>query len=232
MTCTFRNSAVCAALLDDASASREQGRAPIAQTFGGADAGQTILLRGEASEDVYILCFGWAVRAIQLTDGRRQILSIVLPGGLFSPRLLFSQTLNSSIQALTPVRFSRLARSELKERLVTKSGMLEGFASSCLADCEDADELLADLGQRTAEERIARLLLRVAAQYRSRNVSKQYHRIPFPMRQQDIADMVGLTSVHVSRVLRKLRMSGLVEISGGVLTIRDEKRLGRIGAGS
>lgn len=178
---------------------------------------------------MYILCFGWAVRFTQLADGRRQILSLVLPGDLFSPRLLFERTLQSAIQALTPVRFSRLPRAALRERLVTEPGMLEAFASSCLADCEATDELLADLGQRTAEERIARLLLRIADLYRSRNVAKEAQRIPFPMRQQDIADMVGLTSVHVSRVVRKLRHSGLIEIAGGTLTIRDEKGLGRIG---
>lgn len=190
------------------------------------------MFRGEAAEDVYILCYGWAVRVVELGDGRRQILSIVLAGDLFSHRLLFEGALRFSVQALTPVRFSKLPRSELMERLVSRSSMFQGFAKGCLSQIEATDELLADLGQRTAEERIARLLLRVANERRLRDVIKADHPIPFPMRQQDIADMVGLTSVHVSRVLRKLRLSGLIEMGSGTLRICDEKRLARIGGGN
>jgi CRP-like cAMP-binding protein len=218
-------------LLDDAAASRAQGLPPLHQSFGGADAGQTILFSGEVSEDVYVLCLGWAIRAMQLPDGRRQILSIALPGDLLSPRLLFTQVLGSAIHALTPVRFSRLSRSELSERLRAKPALFEGFIRSCLAECEAADELLADLGQRTSDERVARLLLRVAAQHHSRNVARDRQQIRFPMRQQDIGDMLGLTSVHVSRVLRKLRQSGLIAIAAGSFEIRDQKGLERIARG-
>jgi CRP-like cAMP-binding protein len=90
------------------------------------------------------------------------------------------------------------------------------------------EDFVIDLGQRDAEERIACLLLRLADRLSARSIFKG-GRYPFPLRQQHIGDTVGLSSVHVSRVLAGMRSANVIDISGGVLTILDRERLERIG---
>lgn len=180
------------------------------------------------NEDVYILCYGWAVGYVRLPDGRRQILSILLAGDLFSSKLIFKETPHFAVQSLTDARFSRISRADLKARLDRNPNALGALAKVCVEEGTAADDLLIDLGRRSADERIARLILSVTERLRSRVVIRE-ERYPFPLRQQDIADVVGLTPVHVSRVIKKFRQTGLIEWAGGSLTIVDPVGLRRIG---
>jgi CRP/FNR family transcriptional regulator len=83
--------------------------------------------------------------------------------------------------------------------------------------------------QRSAEERIAYLFLHLTQRIAARSVIRE-QRYPFPLRRQHIADAVGLTAVHVSRVLSLFRERGLVELSDGVLKVFNLPELQRIGS--
>jgi CRP-like cAMP-binding protein len=227
-TCPLRPSSFCGALLDAPAQQREAFPDRLRQTFAGAGPHQTVYFRGEPSEDVYILCYGWAIGFVQLSDGRKQTLSVLLGGDLFSSRLVFEPALHFSVQALTEVRFSRINRADLKARLAASSRTFEALAKACLDESKAVENLLIDLGRRTADERIAHLILSVTERLRGRNVIREQF-YPFPLRQQDIADIVGLTPQHVSRVITKFRQAGLIEISGGRLTIMNLPELERIG---
>ena len=85
------------------------------------------------------------------------------------------------------------------------------------------------LGQYSAEERIAYLLLHLTQRIAARSVIRE-QRYPFPLRQQHVADAVGLTSVHVSRVLSLFRDRGIIELSDGVLQVINLPELERIGS--
>jgi CRP-like cAMP-binding protein len=85
------------------------------------------------------------------------------------------------------------------------------------------------LGQRSAEERIAQLLLHLMQRIAARNVIRE-QRYPFPLRQQHIADAVGLTPVHVSRILSLFRERRLLELSEGFLKVINLPELERIGS--
>lgn len=227
-SCILRDSSFCSAILDAPLQQQQTAQDRLQQTFGGADAHRQILLRGVPNEDVYILCYGWAVGFVRLPDGRRQILSILLAGDLFSSKLIFEEAPYFGVQSLTDVRFSRINRADLKARLGRNPKALDALAKVCGAEGKAADDLLIDLGRRSADERVARLILSVTERLRSRVVIRE-ERYPFPLRQQDIADVVGLTPVHVSRVITKFRQIGLIELGGGSLTIVDPVGLRRIG---
>lgn len=91
-----------------------------------------------------------------------------------------------------------------------------------------ADELATNLGRRSAEERVAYLLIYIVEQIKKREVGRD-HGYPFPLRQQHIADMTGLTPVYVSRVIKIFRDSNLVEMEGGTVRILNHPKLERIG---
>ena len=102
------------------------------------------------------------------------------------------------------------------------------IANSCIADNRYTTELLTSLGQRSAEERIAHLLLTLLPRIAARNVIRE-QRYPFPLRQQHIADAVGLTSVYVSRIFGLFRERRILVLSEGVLQVFNLPELERIG---
>ncbi len=85
------------------------------------------------------------------------------------------------------------------------------------------------LGQRSAEERIAYLFLDLITRISARTAVRD-QRYLLPLRQQHIADAIGLTSVHVSRVLSLFRDRGILSLSDGVLHVTDFQQLERIGS--
>lgn len=188
-----------------------------------------IILNGrDHAQDVHVLCAGWASQFVQLNDGRRQIVGVLSAGDVFGSSALFGIEVGHSVQALTDVAYARLDARALRERLAAEPQLLEVFARVCIVERQDREALLVDLGRRSAEERIAHLVLRIIERLASQTVIRE-QRYPWPLRQQDIADATGLTPVHVSRTLAELRRSGIIDIERSILTVVDQARLESIG---
>lgn len=198
------------------------------QHFAAARAGEQIAVRNQVADDVFVLCDGWAFRYFQLADGRRQILQFLLPGDIFSPITIFEEAFYFSVKALTQVRLSAFARSEIQARCAANSSTRWAIAKACIAEAHDAAALSTALGQLSAEERIAYLLLHLMPRIAARNVIRE-QRYPFPLRQQHIADAVGLTPVHVSRVFSQFRERRILAMSDGMLTVSNLAELEKIG---
>jgi CRP-like cAMP-binding protein len=226
VTCPHRETGFCGTLLGSDS---EADQPRSWQHFGAARAGEQIVVRNQAYDDVFVLCAGWAFRYFQLADGRRQILKFLLPGDMLSSVSVFEKSFAFSVKALTSVQLSGFVRSEIRARCAVNADVLSALANSCIDDTRDSTELLTALGQRSAEERIAHLLLHLMPRIAARNVIRE-QRYPFPLRQQHIADAVGLTPVHVSRVLGLFRERRLLDVSEGVLKIVNLPELERIGS--
>ncbi|MGQ0682172.1 Crp/Fnr family transcriptional regulator [Bradyrhizobium sp.] len=192
-------------------------------------AGKQIVARNQSCPDVFVLCVGWGFRFVQLADGRRQILHFLLPGDLFSVSSVFEERPHFSVKALTEVQVSGMHRREVQVRLAQDPAVVAALAETCSTEAESSDEMTVVLGQYSAEERIAFLLLHLMRRLAARNVIRE-RQYPFPLRQQHIADAVGLTAVHVSRTLGAFRDRGIVEVANGVLTIVDRGELERIGS--
>jgi CRP/FNR family transcriptional regulator, anaerobic regulatory protein len=230
VTCPHRQSGLCGVLLGTSQEEVESdNQKPGWQRFFAARAGQQIAARNQASSDVFVICAGWAFRYFQLADGRRQILQFLLPGDLFSTITIFDETFHFSVKALTEVQVSGFARSKVHAMCATDAGVRWAIAKSCTAECQDATELATALGQFSAEERIAHLLLQLMPRIAARNVIRE-GRYPLPLRQQHIADAVGLTPVHVSRVFSAFRDRGVLALSDGVLQVFNPPELDRIGS--
>ena len=179
---------------------------------------RTICHPKEWSEFVPIICHGWSVSSIALSDGRRQILSFLLPGDVVSTAFLFGPMSGRYVEAVTEVTYRRFKRSDLKVILSENPDLFEIVAKTWIEERVEADQLALDLGRRTASERIARQILNLAERLSRRGmVSGQT--MEFPLRQRHIADAAGLTPIHVSKVLSEFQRAKLVKISGRSLTI-------------
>ena len=184
----------------------------------------------EVSEGTLVICEGWAVRYVQLPNGKRQVLSVVLPGDLVSPASIFDQQKHAfSVQAVTDVRYCHLKSEDIQAKMAGEPSVLNAWAQLTADESRNGDDHLVDLGQRSAQERIASLILRILAQFENRG-ELQDMEFPFPLRQQHIADLTGLTPVHVCRVLSAFRKDGIFQIEGGIAKISDLAALQGIAA--
>ncbi len=188
-----------------------------------APARRTICREQDLHDAVPIICSGWAASIIMLSDGSRQILSFLLPGDIVSTALLFEPRPHCLVEAITDVRYRTFKRTELRAILFSHPDLLDKLSRAWIEEKARADQLIVDLGRRTADERIARLILGLVDRLIKRDMvhGGDTLELEFPLRQHHIADATGLTPVHVSKVLSEFRRSGLVKISERSLTILD-----------
>jgi CRP-like cAMP-binding protein len=214
-TCVLRNVGFCGAVMG-ANPNAKRRR----KTAGSVLARQHILRPGEAPGRIIILRQGWALRSAMTSDGRRQVLSILLPGDIAGGELVMRDKVRMPVQSVTPVEYCAFDITHLKEIVEEDTALVWTFIDICLSSREASDARLIDLGRHNAEQRLARLILDLRRRLRARGLSDGAT-IPFPLRQQTIADALGLTQVHVSRVMRSLRQSRILQTKAGQLTILD-----------
>lgn len=200
---------------------------PIASTVHTIPARRLILHPKEWSEFVPIVCSGWAMSSIALPDGRRQVISFLLPGDIVSVGSLLAPLSGHTVEAITEVTYRKFKRQEIKELLFSRSDLLERLFTLWNEAKARADQLALDLGRRRADERIARLILRLSEKVAKRSLVRT-QTFDFPLRQRHVADATGLTPVHVSKILGELQRAGMIEISGRSLTILNANELQRV----
>jgi CRP-like cAMP-binding protein len=185
---------------------------------------RTIFHPKEWSEFVPIICSGWSVSSIALPDGRRQILSFLLPGDAVSTAFLFGPLSGRYVEAVTEVTYRKFKRSDLRAVLFENPELFDRISKTWIEERVQADQLALDLGRRSASERIARQILNLAERLAKRGMMRG-QTMEFPLRQRHIADATGLTPVHVSKVLGEFQRARLIEISSRSLTVLNEAEL-------
>lgn len=211
----------------EASGGRQPGQLQLSATVHTIPARRLILHPKEWSEFVPIICSGWAMSSVALPDGRRQIISFLLPGDIVSAGSLLAPTSGHTVEAITDVTYRKFKREEIKQVLFGRSDLLEKLFSLWNESKMRSDQLALDLGRRRADERIARLILRLAEKVAKRTLVRSQC-FDFPLRQRHIADATGLTPVHVSKVLGELQRAGLIDITSRSLTILNAAELQRV----
>src|SRR5208337_3875205 len=131
--------------------------------------GKQIISRNQPTPDVFVLCGGWGLRFFQLADGRKQILSILLSGDLFSVGSVLQERGHFSVKALTPVQVSGMRREEVQSRLAKSPAGIVALAQLSALELETSDGLAAVLGRCSAEERVAYLFLHLTRRLTARN---------------------------------------------------------------
>ena len=191
---------------------------------------RSIIHEGQTNAPLYTLLSGWAFRFKTLSDGRRQILNFLLPGDFIGVQQKMGDASAHGVQALSDVVLCVFQRDALWE--LHRSAPTLGFSVTWLTAHEESvvDDTLLSVGRRSAEERIATLLvvLYKHAAALTPDADVQTLGVPFPLTQQHIADGLGLSLVHTNKTLRKLERRGLHRIEDGRLHLLDLHALTRI----
>ncbi|WP_027582107.1 Crp/Fnr family transcriptional regulator [Bradyrhizobium sp. Ai1a-2] len=183
-----------------------------------------IVREGERPKDVQLVVAGWACRYKQLEDGRRQVVSIFLPGDSCDLNVFILREMDHSIGSITDVTVADLSREFFEEISAGYPRIVTALWWESLVDAAIQREWTLNLGQRTALERMAHLLCELFFRLRLAGLTNG-ESCDFPLTQADLADASGLSKVHVNRTLQELRSANLIVLKGKTLVVPDLRRL-------
>jgi CRP/FNR family transcriptional regulator len=193
-------------------------------------AGATFLQQGQRSEQLYTLLTGWAFRYKMLDDGRRQILNFALPADLLGLQGSLMEEMEHSIEALTDLRLCVFPRSKLWALYSNVPSLAFDITWLAARSEQLLDENLLSVGQRTALERTAYVLLALFTRAEEVGLTKG-NTIVFPFNQQHLADTLGMSLVHTNKTLKRLYAANAVRWKDRTFEILDRAAVTQIAAG-
>lgn len=175
----------------------------------------------------YVIASGWVIRARLLPDGSRQILNFLLPGDAAGLAGAMFNRADHDVVTLTRATVARLNPERVLALMAARPRVGAALFWSVALEESALRERIVGLGRRSAEERMAHLFVELIERQRSggRDDDGVY---VLPLTQTHVADAMGLSLVHVNRVMRSLAQRGLIRIRPGRLSIVDEPGLRRI----
>jgi CRP-like cAMP-binding protein len=182
-------------------------------------AGNLLVREGVNSGELYTLLRGWAFRYRTLSNGNRQILNFLLPGDFIGLQEKLGAHSSNGVEILSDARFCRFPSEKLWDLYRNHPSL--SYDITWIAAHEEliVDENLVSVGQRTAAQRIAMLLIHLYKRAESVGLKGEDGTVPFPVSQQHMADALGLSLVHTNKTLGRLSRQGAFRIREGRLTI-------------
>ena len=188
------------------------------------DARRDLVSEGHKPQFVHLVLDGWACRYKQLPDGKRQIVSLFVPGDFCDVNVHILKAMDHSIAAITRLKVAMIRPEEMAALTAERPRITQALWWHELVTAAVQFEWTLNVGQRSAYERLAHLLIELYL--RLETVGRASNgRYDFPLTQNDLADATGLTAVHVNRTLQELRRDGLIELDRKQLQIVDFERL-------
>ena len=191
-------------------------------------AGAHIVRDGDPVEQCALILSGFAYRYKITGEGGRQIISFHVAGEFVDLQNSFLGIADHSVQMLTEAETALVPSSILQELALTRPAIAKALWIDTLIDASIFREWVVNVGRRDSRARIAHLLCEFSLRLEAAGLASNHH-YELPMTQEQLADAVGLTSVHVNRVLRQLGDEGLISRNRRSVTIEDWDRLRRTG---
>lgn len=178
---------------------------------------------GERATECCLIIEGFCIRSKTLSDGKRQILSLHIPGEIPDLMSLFLHVMDHDLSTLTPSRLGFINHEVLRQLHRRRPNVAEMFWRDTLIDAAMFREWIVNVGQRPAPARLAHVMMELRERLRviGRVDGSNFE---MPLTQEEIGDALGITSVHVNRVIRQLREDGIVELHRGRATVLDENK--------
>lgn len=192
------------------------------------DQGSTLFRVGDQAASCFVVLKGLVCRHKVLANGARHILSVHMTGDGIDLHNAWLPTSSHNIQALTPATVALLPARALADLMLLNPAIAQAFLVETLLDSSIQREWTANVGGRDGSTRIAHLFCELGLRLEAAKLG-QRHRYDLPMTQEQIADAMGLTPVHVNRVLQGLRAAGLVSREKSPMSIPDWDRLAEAG---
>ncbi|MAC12082.1 MAG: transcriptional regulator [Sphingorhabdus sp.] len=190
-------------------------------------AGQKLWEEGGDSDSLCIVQEGWLLSETFLEAGERQILRFYFPGELIGTAGISFNQASSTVRAVEDARLCIVPRRRMGELFARQPRLASLFYSLGMLEVADLNDRLRALGRTDGKARLAQLFLSIAERLRvlEGRDTKVMH---VPLTQSDLADAVGLTAIHVNRLLKEMTREGLIKRTRREIELCDEDQLRRI----
>ncbi|MEQ9811353.1 MAG: Crp/Fnr family transcriptional regulator [Azospirillaceae bacterium] len=186
-----------------------------------------IIASGDDYANVFLVNHGWAVRYKLLESGARQIVNFALPGDFLCFNATLFRQSDYYIGALTELRLFVLPLVPFAKMLSLHPELALALSWANAHEEAVLAERIASLGRRTARQRMAHLFCELYRRVELLGLTNE-NGLRLPVTQEDLADTLGLSAVHVNRTLRQLRAEQLIKLEDHHLRILDMKGLERV----
>ena len=187
-----------------------------------------IVSDGERPSECCLVLEGFACRYKLLSDGKRQILSFHTPGDIPDLQSLHLKVMDHSLGTLVPSRVAFIPHQSVSDLTRYYPRVAAAFWRDTLIDAAIFREWMVGLGRRSAYQRIAHLICEMAMRFKAVGLTTD-HTYNLPVTQAELGDALGLSTVHVNRVIQQLRSEGLITFESRKVTALDWEGLKRAG---
>ena len=186
--------------------------------------GRDLVHQGQSEQAAYILSSGWVCSYKIQKDGSRQIVDFQIPGDFLGLRSILLHTSDHSIEPIVPITAAEVSVGDLLQAFAQAPRLATAILWAASRDEAMVVEHLVGLGRRDPVERMAHFLLELGARLALVGLATRAG-FACPLTQYHLADALGLSAVHVNRVLRRLREDGLLTFRNGQVEFNDYDRL-------
>lgn len=185
---------------------------------------EDVIREGGKPDYVHVILEGFACRYKILPTGGRQIMAFLVPGDMCDLHVTILGDMDHSIGTLCPCKIAFLSQAVIDKLVAERPVVNRALWWATLVDEGTLREWLVSMGRRPADKQMAHLFCELLVRLESVGLVKD-NSFEFPATQADLGDTLGLSAVHVNRVLQQLRAEGLVALTGKVLRVLDAERL-------
>jgi CRP-like cAMP-binding protein len=188
------------------------------------NAGVNLVDEGSTPRQGFVITGGLACRYRDMPDGHRQILTFLIPGDFYDLHAYLLSVADHSVVTMAPTRLATIGRDKVSEIAEHHPRIAAALWWGEMQEAAILRERIVMLGRRNARARVAYFFCEFLWRHRAIGLSED-HSLRLPLTQSDIADTLGLTPVHVNRVLQDLRRDGLITLAHRRLTLHHVDRL-------
>jgi CRP-like cAMP-binding protein len=183
------------------------------------DAQREIVRVGDRPQRSFVIISGLLATSKVMSSGNRAILAVHVPGDMPDLLSLHLPIMDFTIHSISPVTLGYVEHADIFRLCEVQPRVTHALWRTTLLESALYREAVLNVGHRDATTRLAHLLCELFIRLRAAGaVSAMRYRLPIT--QSDLADITGMSTVHVNRVLRTLRMSGMLTFSRGVVEIK------------
>jgi CRP-like cAMP-binding protein len=176
--------------------------------------GKDLVYEGQGNQSAYVLASGWACSYKVLPNGLRQIVDFQIPGDFLGLRSVLFRTADHNVEPITPIEASEITSKDLLDAFTATPRLATAVLWATSRDEAMVVEHLVGIGRRDATQRVAHFLLELGARLKLVGMATNQG-FDCPLSQSLLADALGLSAVHVNRVLRQLREQELLTFHKG-----------------
>lgn len=188
-----------------------------------------LIREGDKPGPLLVILEGWACRYKILPNGTRQMLAFLMPGDCCDLHIDLLAEMDHSIQTVTACLVAKIERETINTIFDDYPSIMRAMYLAQLIDEGTLRAWITSIGRRSSIERVAHLMCELYL--RARNIGLGGDGpLELPLSQIVLADALGMTPVHINRVLKQLRIAGAMAISrGSLIIISPEKLVGIAG---